>query len=1131
MMTRCGAAVLAACGLAFAAWAGAPVFEKEYVSVEVDGTDYAFYYPEVKANGEDQRPTQVDVAAPTVVLSYASGVKLRFEAFADHVRYGFIENPAKVEQVKIHLVMPLALAAKGATWKIADTSGALPKAKGPVKIFQGNAGDFALGGPVKFAASFPENYCWVELQDLRNWNWNALGVAFQTPYNEWKRVRVVPFGKDPARLAAIRAKAEQDYLAKYGETAPAASPKKPAAPTLATSLGTDGVRLACGSMGTFELSHPRLVIGGERCKPIETRKDGNRATLAFRDGGRLVVTLAGTRITYHLEQAPAGYKNPVQEMFVPITFGQGGKWHVDGKSGDFPAVKIGPKLFQGETHGFAVSDPDNAKLALAFTPGTWMEVQDNREWNWAVFWNGFHLHGGLRDWTVDVSLDTSAFARKRLLDAFGQVARDFPGKIKDAAELKADAATEDAYYKSLGFAGALAKKGYALDAFGGVAGGPLTFRKTGYFHCEQRTVGGKARWYLVDPLGNPFFHLGICSFGPSEDYTDVSGREDAFAWLPPREGPFAAAWKDKPGDWWNARAASFYKANVVRKYGAWDDAVQAGRYIDRVRAVGFNSIGAFSGVPSCPQAANFPYVGFVSLGKPRMIPSIRGMFDPFDAKSRAEVARAMKGMAAKASDPRVIGYFLANEQGLEDIPRAIPALDGTFAAKRAFVASLGKKYGTIAAFNRAWGAAEKDFAALNDKGLAVTTKTAFADVRAFTETFLEAYYSLIATAFRANDPNHLLIGSRWQPGTANDEILCRVCGKYMDVVSINYYAAGIDRTFVTRIYDWSGRKPQFWSEFYYTSTKTSNCGPSGFDLATQAARGKAYRNYVEGAAELGFVTGIEWFTLIDQAATGRFFEGQNGERANTGLFNVLDRPYKDLFAEMLTAHLDLYPVWFGRQAAWKFDDPRYNGAGPATRSYSIGHPVAPLAVDGRQTGYPLRPPARIGGDRLVMGREADGLEASFKGAWDKDNLYLLVTVTDKTPMCNRHKPADLWNGDGIEIFLGAESPDKGGPMLFTDRQILVGAAKSGDFYVAKAARQPAVKTAVAPTADGKGYTVECAIPWRVLDYAPKANDTLLFDLAVDDAEQGGDRLRQIMWNGSARNSSDRSNWGRLVLVP
>ena len=85
----------------------------------------------------------------------------------------------------------------------------------------------------------------------------------------------------------------------------------------------------------------------------------------------------------------------------------------------------------------------------------------------------------------------------------------------------------------------------------------------------------------------------------------------------------------------------------------------------------------------------------------------------------------------------------------------------------------------------------------------------------------------------------------------------------------------------------------------------------------------AYRNYVEGAAALGFVTGIEWFTLIDQAATGRFFEGINGERANTGLLSVTDRPYRDLLREMTETHLDLYPVWFGLKKPWRFEDPRF----------------------------------------------------------------------------------------------------------------------------------------------------------------------------------------------------------------
>ncbi len=1122
---------LAAALVAAAVTAAEPKFGKEALSIDMGGGKTAsLYFPEVNS----AKPTKTSVSGSTAEFSYASGAKLVLEEFADHVRYSLPSAPG-VKNVKFHLVLPTSLA--GANWKIGSKGGTFPSAKGGVKLFQGNAGDMAIeGAGVKFAVRLPVDFCWSELQDLRTWNWNAFGLMFTTPYNADHRVVVIPFGPDASKFASVKSKAEQAFFAKHGKSGGRSSggTGKAEIPTMRVSMGGDGVGISCGSMGSFKLAHPRLAIGGEaRSKPIETKLEGNVCTLKFKGGGVLKATLRDRTVSYELAAVPQGYKSPFQEMFVPFNFNQGGKWTVDGTTGAYPLVKGGAKLYQGNGSRVAVTDPNNATLALKFSVAPYVEVQDNREWGWSIFYNGFHLPGGLRNWSVNLSLDTSAFARKRLLDKFGQVPREFAGKIKSEAELEADVKTEAAYYKSLAFRQKLAEKGYKLDSFGGLAGegAKMGLRKTGFFHCEKKTVKGRERWYLVDPEGNPFFHLGICGFGASDDYTNVEGRQDAFEWLPPHEGPMARAWKDAPGSWWNSRAVSFYKANVIRKYGSYDDATMSERFVDRVREIGFNSVGAFSGRPAAVESRNFPYVTFVPLGSPKMIPSIRGMFDPFDEKSVAEVTKAMKGCAARANDPLLIGLFLANEQGLEDIPRAVPALNATYAAKREFVKFLGKKYGTIAAFNAAWNAKEPDFKALEDKGLAVVTKPAFADVRAFTEIFLEAYYSLIERNFRANDPNHMLIGNRWQPGTANDEILCRVCGKYMDVVSINYYTGGVDRKFINRIYEWSGRKPQFWSEFYYTSTKESNCSPASHDLETQAKRGMAYRNYLEDGADLGFLVGIEWFTLIDQAATGRFFEGQNGERNNTGLFNVADRPYRDMWQQMLQAHLDVYPVWFGLAEPWKFDDPRYNGKGDATRRCSIGHPIAPMAVDGKQDGYPLRPPERISSSRIVMGRDAEGLEATFKGAWDKDNLYLLVTIKDRTPMCNRHSGDRLWNGDGIELFLGAEEIEKGGPMLFTDRQIMISGAKSDDFFVPRVAKQPAIRSKVVPTADGEGYVLECAIPWSAIDWTPVENATILFDIAIDDAPANADRKVQLMWNGSQRNSSDRSHWGRLTLVP
>jgi hypothetical protein len=110
------------------------------------------------------------------------------------------------------------------------------------------------------------------------------------------------------------------------------------------------------------------------------------------------------------------------------------------------------------------------------------------------------------------------------------------------------------------------------------------------------------------------------------------------------------------------------------------------------------------------------------------------------------------------------------------------------------------------------------------------------------------------------------------------------------------------------IHLWTGDKPMMWSEFFYSSSPESSCGDFNADMATQKARGEAYRQYVEQGTSLGYVVGIEWFTLIDQAVSGRWFEKLNGERFNTGLFCVTDRPYNDMVEEMLIANHDVYPA-------------------------------------------------------------------------------------------------------------------------------------------------------------------------------------------------------------------------------
>ena len=1087
-------------------------------------------YPLLTGGDERRKPEAVSVKGSTAALRYAGGATIEVELSSEGaIRLHAQGLRAADKGIALNMLLPVSLAGK-ARWAIDDAAAQpLPAAKGAdAFLSRGNAKRLTLTDEAGKGVAIVIEHGYQQLQDNRVWNtdafqWLAFADISRSGSGEaWYTIHVLNAGAAvPAPKAAPAA---------AGKPAPKPAPS---ADKLAVRPTSEGVELACGGLGTYTLAYPQLDLGdGKSLAPVETRVQDATAALTYEGGCAVTVTVAGGKIAYAFANAPAAMKAFSTSVYIQPNFSEGGTWRIDGTGGAFPKDKPAkPHLFQNHARHFEFADVNNRRLGLDLPEYTYTQLQDNREWNWNIFCATFKIPflADRPTYEITAALDGSAVQRVVLVDRFGQTTRrDFPGKIEDEAALKSGAATEAAYYASL--------TPPVRNRFGGLpgSGAKLGLKKTGFFHVEQKKLGDRDVWLLADPDGDAFFHLGICTFGSGEDYTTVEKREDIYDWLPPRSGEFAAAWH--PNQWWNPRAVSFYKANVIRKYGAYDEAAHTARLVDRVRQVGFNSVGAFS--PDAPAftAKGFPRVATLPLGTWTLgpaVPGVRGVFDPFDAPTLAKIDELFaKSIAAKADDPLLIGYYLDNEQGFEDIPRAIPALPGKHACKRELVARLQAQYKTIAAFNAAWGFDAASFDALADRGLPVATKAAFADMQAYTEHFLETYFSCIVTAFRKADKNHMLIGNRWQPSTANSETLCRVAGKHMDVISVNYYACGIDEAFIRRLYDWSGRKPQMWSEFYFTATQESNVSAANNDLPTQRDRGLAYRHYVEGAAALGFVVGIEWFTLIDQAVTGRFFEGFNGERANTGLFNVADRPYADLFAEMAKTHAAVYGVWLDGKPPFRFDEPRFTGKpGGGTRTVSAGRATGPVAIDGNPENFPGRPPERIAADRIALGRESGGTEAAFKLCWDAKALYLLANVTDPTPMQNAHTGADLWNADALELFIGGEKLDQGGTLLFTDRQILLGAGRNNQTHVVNAPAQPAIETSVTPSVDGKGYTLEAAIPWSALDITPAEGMTILFDIALGNSADGKQRSSQLVWNGGARNSSDRSAWGRLALVP
>ena len=683
-----------------------------------------------------------------------------------------------------------------------------------------------------------------------------------------------------------------------------------------------GVAIDAGSLGAFTLEYPSLLDAAQKPihKLVEANVTGSGAVLKYEGGGKIDLAVSGAgEIVMKLSDINSDVKNLTVSMLIDLAFSKGGKWKIGEKAGDFPREKPAtPHLYQDHATRLQITNPQGESLVLTVPEYSYQQLTDNREWNWGIFnWKDvIPFNPDTKELKFAVSEDRGA-AAKKLIDTLGQsTLESWPDKVKGIDELKADVTSESAYYSSL--------KTPERDAFGGLPGSgeKLGLKKTGFFHVEKH---GDKSW-LVDPDGNAFFHTGICGFQPSDDYTYIQGREAIYEWLPKADNEFASAFRE--GD---KSCFSFYVANTIRKYGkAYDHDAFTTRMIDRVRMFGFNSMGAFSNPPPTAAAkASFPYVLSLALNEWEGIKRIPGaweVIDPFDENVRAlVVAQLAKTLPARADDPLLIGYFLINEPRFDELPKVIPSLDASHACKRELVAFLQRKYGSVDAFNAAWKADAKSFDELAARGLAVSTTAAKEDVKAFTGVFLESYFELVCGNFHKHDTHHLLLGTRLQPVTINDEQLCRISGKYLDVMSYNYYTYDVDKDALKRIHGWTGGLPMMLSEFFWSSPRDSGL-TGGREVRGQQERGLMYRNYVEQSASLGFVIGIEWFTLIDQSATGRWFSKYSGESANTGLFSVTDRPWKPMLEEMAKANGEIYDVLMDKRAPFVWQDAKARGA-------------------------------------------------------------------------------------------------------------------------------------------------------------------------------------------------------------
>ncbi|MBN1846510.1 MAG: hypothetical protein JW810_12545 [Sedimentisphaerales bacterium] len=392
-------------------------------------------------------------------------------------------------------------------------------------------------------------------------------------------------------------------------------------------------------------------------------------------------------------------------------------------------------------------------------------------------------------------------------------------------------------------------KAIALSKYGGRT--DRQAKATGFFHPQKID----RRWWLIDPEGNLFIHIGVCTV---------------------RQGQTRMSRK-----------------LALERFGTWEKWAEF--CSEQLAAYGFNGTGGWSDGPLLRQTARPPvyvqswdFIGDFSeakrlvwqepgrLGYPNMcIPIFHPEFEHFCQ----EYARQL---AATRDDPYLLGHFSDDE-----LPLVPDMLDRSLQLDQR---NRDLRHGYEAA--RQWLSERKG----PDAGLAEITDE---DRAAFLEFAFERYYRITTEAIRKIDANHLCLGSRLNGEFLTSVEVLRAAGNYLDVVAVNYFGAwGPDAARLNRWAEASGR-PLLICEWYARGADSglANQTGAGWLVPTQRDRGCFYQHFTLGLLENPHCVGWHWFQFLDNNPQDPRAEPSNRD-SNKGIFSIKYEPYLPLLEMM-----------------------------------------------------------------------------------------------------------------------------------------------------------------------------------------------------------------------------------------
>lgn len=492
-------------------------------------------------------------------------------------------------------------------------------------------------------------------------------------------------------------------------------------------------------------------------------------------------------------------------------------------------------------------------------------------------------------WWLGLELeDRNPVVSFAVVDAFGQRRNaDWPSRVRDSECLHKARAAESAWLSQT-------TPPAERSRFGGWTGAPR-LAATGFFRVEQ--VDG--RWWYVDPDGWRFWSVGTTGVRVS-DTTPLTGREELFAELPPREGPLAAFYRPPVGSPANRSAhgevGSFYLLNVLRKYGsleAWRDQV-----VRRFRVWGYNTIGNWSDALMLTQSEVAHTRGINSAVGPDTMGRFPDVFSP--AWAAAFDRLCAESVAPSRGNPWLLGWFVDNELRWDGVWKRVLETAPDAPVRGEWVAFVRQRFGDDPAVLAAAFPGLRTWDDLRGLTVAPPVGPGLDALAAFNRHYAEAYFSRIRTTLKRHDPEHLYLGCRFVRRPVSADIAA-AAGRHCDVVTVNCYSLVPHPDEFSLWHRLTGRPIQI-GEHHLPLASERQLRPL-FPAFTRSERRIGYERFVRTWAEQPYSVGAHWFQFADQNATGRPADGEN---QTVGFVDITDQPHSELVEAAMSATRALY---------------------------------------------------------------------------------------------------------------------------------------------------------------------------------------------------------------------------------